>query len=65
MQYIFYASLFTFFPKWDIANMPNGMSGIISSLDIAGSIQLSKVLEPFLMGCHIVRGTGVDEPYVF
>ena len=62
---LFYASLLAFFPKWDIADMPNGVSSIISSLDIAKSIQISKVSEPFLMRHHMVRGTGVCKPYVF
>mgnify|MGYP006889246688 CR=1 FL=1 len=65
MQYVFYASLFTFFPERDISDMSIAVSGIINGLDIAESIRLSKVLEPFLMRCHMVRGTGVDEPYIF
>ena len=27
---VFDASLFAFFPKWDIADMPNGVSGVTS-----------------------------------
>ena len=34
MQDVVDASLFTFLPEWDIADMLNGVSGIISSLDI-------------------------------
>ena len=57
MQYVFDTSLFTFFPKWDIANMLNRVSSIISGLDITGSIRLSKFLELFLMGCHSFYAT--------
>ena len=30
MQDIYSASLFTFFPKWDIVDVPNGMCGVVS-----------------------------------
>ena len=40
MQAIFGTSLFAIFSNWDIFDMPNRVSGIISSLDITGSIQL-------------------------
>ena len=35
MQDVFYASLLVFFSKGDIAEMPNGVSGIIFGLNIA------------------------------
>ena len=41
------------------------ISGIISGLDIARSIRLSKVLEPLLMRGHMVWSTGVDKTYIF
>ena len=39
IQDIFYASLLTFFPEWDIADVPNGMRSIVSGLYVAGSIR--------------------------
>ena len=38
MQDVSDASLFAFFPEWDIANMLNRMCGVISGLNIAESI---------------------------
>ena len=39
MQDIFYASLVTFSPEWDITDVPNGMRSVISGLYITGSIR--------------------------
>ena len=41
MQDIFYESLVTFVPEWDIVDVPNGMGIVISGLYLAGSIQRS------------------------
>ena len=65
MQDIFNVSLVPFFAEWDIADVSNRMCSVVSSFDIAGSIQLPLVSEPLFMGCHMVRSTGVGEPYVF
>ena len=41
MQDIFYASLVTFFPEWDIADVPNRMRSVVSGLYVAGLIRHS------------------------
>ena len=64
MQDILNVSLLTFFAEWNIANVPNQVRSVISGFDIAGSLRLSKFSKPFLMRCHMVRGIGVNEPYI-
>ena len=44
--------------------MPNQVRSVVSGFDIAGSLRLSKFSKPFLMRCHMVRGIGVNEPYI-
>ena len=48
MQDVFNVCIIAFFAEWDIADMLNGVSSIISGLNIAGSIRLSKVSGPVL-----------------
>ena len=40
-QDIFYACLFAIFPEWDIANVLNGMCGVVSRLYVVGWIRRS------------------------
>ena len=65
MQDILNVSLVIFFAKWNIVDVPNRMTYVVSSFNIARSICLSKFSEPFLMRRHMVCGTGVDERYIF
>ena len=64
MQNILNVSLLTFFAKRNIANVSNRIRSVVSGFDIAGSLRISKFSKPFLMRRHMVRGTGVNEPYV-
>ena len=65
MQAHFYVSLFAVFPEWDIADMLNGVNGVIPGFHIAGSVKLFQLTEPILMRRHVVGRAGVDKPYVF
>ena len=65
MQDVFYTWFVRCLSQMGHCRHGKWVSCIISYFDIARSIRLSSVSEPFLLRCHTIRGTGVDEPYAF
>ena len=54
MHDVVYVGLVSVFPKWDIADMLNGMNSVIPRFHIAGSAVRSQLTKPFFMGHHVI-----------
>ena len=54
VQDILDASLLAFFPEWDIADVPNGMCGVVTCLYDVGSIECAQITKPLFVGCHVM-----------
>ena len=57
--------LFAFVPEWDISYTLNGVSCVIPSLDIDGSIRLSQISKPIFVRRHVIGCSRVNKPYIF
>ena len=57
MQDILDVDLITFFTERDVSDMLNGVNCVIPNFNIAWLFWFSQVWKPFLVRCHMFRGT--------